>query len=25
MIMKRINEIGVSIIKDMEHKAGNAK
>ena len=23
--MKRINEIGVSIIKDMEHKAGNAK
>ena len=25
MIMKRINEIGVSIIKAMEHKAGNAK
>ena len=23
--MKRINEIGVSIIKDMEHRAGNAK
>lgn len=23
--MKRINEIGVSIIKNMEHKAGNAK
>lgn len=23
--MKKINEIGVSIIKDMEHRAGNAK